>query len=114
MATRLFVGNINHDATENDLQDHFSGAGTVVSVNIIQDKFTGKSRGFGFVEMSSADEAQKAIAELHQKDFQGRALTVNEARPREERPSHGGGGGGGGGGYRGGGRDSRRDFRDRR
>ena len=114
MATRLFVGNINHDATENDLQDHFSGAGTVVSVNIIQDKFTGKSRGFGFVEMSSADEAQKAIAELHEKDFQGRALTVNEARPREERPSHGGGGGGGGGGYRGGGRDSRRDFRDRR
>ena len=91
MATRLFVGNINHDATENDLQDHFSGAGTVVSVNIIQDKFTGKSRGFGFVEMSSADEAQKAVAELHQKDFQGRALTVNEARPREERPSHGGG-----------------------
>ncbi len=110
MATRLFVGNINHDATENDLQDHFSGAGTVVSVNIIQDKFTGKSRGFGFVEMSSADEAQKAVAELHQKDFQGRALTVNEARPREERPSHGGGGGG----YRGGGRDSRRDYRDRR
>jgi len=117
MATRLFVGNINHDATENDLQDHFSGAGTVVSVNIIQDKFTGKSRGFGFVEMSSADEAQKAVAELHQKDFQGRALTVNEARPREERPSHGGGrggggyGGGGGGGYRGGGRDNRRDYR---
>ena len=110
MATRLFVGNINHDATENDLQDHFSGAGTVVSVNIIQDKFTGKSRGFGFVEMSSADEAQKAVTELHQKDFQGRALTVNEARPREERPSHGGGGGGGGG-YRGGGRDNRRDYR---
>ena len=113
MATRLFVGNINHDATENDLQDHFGGAGTVLSVNIIQDKFTGKSRGFGFVEMSSADEAQKAIAELHQKDFQGRALTVNEARPREERPSQssrGGGGYGGGGGYRGGGRD----YRDRR
>ncbi len=117
MATRLFVGNINHDATENDLQDHFGGAGSVVSVNIIQDKFTGKSRGFGFVEMSSADEAQKAIAELHQKDFQGRALTVNEARPREERPSHGGGRGGGGyggGESRGGGRDNRRDYRDRR
>src|SRR5687768_11356260 len=112
MATRLFVGNINHDATENDLQDHFSGAGTVVSVNIIQDKFTGKSRGFGFVEMSSADEAQKAVVELHQKDFQGRALTVNEARPREERPSHGGGRGEGG--YRGGGRDNRRDYGDRR
>ncbi|MCI0744752.1 MAG: RNA-binding protein [Verrucomicrobia subdivision 3 bacterium] len=112
MATRLFVGNINHTATENDLQDHFAGAGTVVSVNIIQDKFTGKSRGFGFVEMSSQAEAEKAIAEFHQKEFQGRALTVNEARPREDRPSHGPRGGGGGGGYRGG-RD-RRDFRERR
>jgi cold-inducible RNA-binding protein len=116
MATRLFVGNINHDATENDLQDHFAGAGTVVSVNIIQDKFTGKSRGFGFVEMSSQEEAQKAISNFHQKDFQGRPLTVNEARPREERPSYGSRGGGGGGGYRGGGggRDTRREYRDRR
>jgi len=112
MATRLFVGNINHDATENDLQDHFAGAGTVVSVNIIQDKFTGKSRGFGFVEMSSQEEAQKAISNFHQKDFQGRPLTVNEARPREERPSYGSRGGGGGGG--GGGRDRRREYRDRR
>ncbi len=109
MTTKLFVGNINHTATENDLQDHFSGAGTVVSVNIIQDRLTGKARGFGFVEMSSAEEATKAIAEYHNKDFQGRALTVNEARPREERPFGGGGGGGGhregggGGGYRGGG-----------
>jgi len=122
MATRLFVGNINHDATENDLQDHFASAGTVVSVNIIQDKFTGKSRGFGFIEMASQEEAQKAISSFHQKEFQGRPLTVNEARPREERPSHGsrdGGGyrgGGGGGGYRGGGggRDNRREYRDRR
>lgn len=118
MATRLFVGNINHNASENDLQDHFSAAGTVLSVNIIQDKFTGKSRGFGFVEMASPEEAQKAIASFHQKDFQGRALTVNEARPREDRPSSGGrsGGYGGGGGYRGGGggRDNRRDYRDRR
>ena len=113
MPTRLFVGNINHDATENDLQDHFAGAGTVVSVNIIQDKFTGKSRGFGFVEMSSQEEAQKAISNFHQKDFQGRPLTVNEARPREDRPSRDGGGyrGGGGGG---GGRDNRREYRDRR
>jgi cold-inducible RNA-binding protein len=94
MATRLFVGNINHDATENDLQDHFSDAGTVLSVNIIQDKFTGKSRGFGFVEMSSPEEAQKAISDFHQKDFQGRALTVNEARPREERPAYTGRSGG--------------------
>jgi cold-inducible RNA-binding protein len=112
MATRLFVGNINHNATENDLQDHFGGAGTVVSVNIIQDKFTGKSRGFGFVEMSSPEEAKKAITDFHQKDFQGRALTVNEARPREERPAYGSrGGGGGGGGYRGGGREERREYR---
>jgi RNA recognition motif-containing protein len=108
MATRLFIGNINHNATENDLQDHFSGAGTVLSVNIIQDKFTGKSRGFGFVEMSSPDEAQKAISEFHEKDFQGRALTVNEARPREERPAHNGRSGGGGGW------DNRRDYRERR
>ena len=90
MATRLFVGNINHNASDNDLQDHFSAAGTVLSVNIIQDKFTGKSRGFGFVEMSSPEEAEKAIATFHEKDFQGRALTVNEARPREERPQSGG------------------------
>src|SRR5215211_310918 len=74
MATRLFVGNINHTATENDLQDHFTAAGTVLSVNIIQDKFTGKSRGFGFVEMSSPDEATKAISTFHQKEFLGRPL----------------------------------------
>lgn len=106
MATRLFVGNINHNATENDLQDHFTGAGTVLSVNIIQDKFTGRSRGFGFVEMASAEEAKQAITTFHQKDFKGRPLTVNEARPREERPASGGGG------YHGG-HDSRRDYRGR-
>lgn len=110
MATRLFVGNINHTATENDLQDHFTAAGTVLSVNIIQDKFTGKSRGFGFVEMSCQEEASKAISTFHQKEFQGRPLTVNEARPREERPSFDSRGGGG---YQGGGRDNRRDYRDR-
>ena len=104
MSTKLFVGNINHDATENDLQDHFAAAGTVLSVNIVQDRVTGRSRGFGFVEMASQEEAQKAIASLHNKEFQGRQLTVNEARPREEKPYGGGGGGGGGrGGYRGGG-----------
>jgi len=111
MATRLFVGNINHTATENDLQDYFTVAGTVLSVNIIQDKFTGKSRGFGFVEMSCQEEASKAISTFHQKEFQGRPLTVNEARPREERPSFEARGGGGG--YQGGGRDTRRDYRDR-
>ena len=111
MATKLFVGNLNHSATENDLQDYFSTAGTVVSVNIMLDRATGRPRGFGFVEMSSEEEAKKAIEAFHQKDFQGRPLTVNEARPREERPA---GGYGGGGGRRGGGRGGRGDFRGRR
>lgn len=105
MATRLFVGNLTYNSTENDLQDYFSQAGTVVSVDIMQDRATGRSRGFAFVEMSSQAEATKAVEMFHQKDFQGRALTVNEARPREERGGGGGdreyrGGGGGGGGYR--------------
>ena len=93
MATRLFVGNINHHASENDLQDHFGAAGKVISVDLILDRATGKPRGFGFVEMSSADEAKKAIESFHNKEFQGRPLTVNEARPREPRPQNGGGGG---------------------
>ena len=120
MSTKLFVGNVNHTATENDLQDHFAAAGKVVSANIIQDKMTGKSRGFGFVEMATAEEARKAIELFHEKEFQGRPLTVNEARPREDRPRGDGGSGGGGGGYRGGeggggGRDGgRREYRDRR
>lgn len=97
MASRLFVGNLPFTATENDLQDYFAQAGAVAAVNIMQDRATGRSRGFAFVEMASQDEATKAISMFHQKDFQGRALTVNEARPREERPP----GGGGGGGYRG-------------
>ena len=111
MATKLFVGNINHTATENDLQDFFAAAGTVLSVNIIQDRFTGKSRGFGFVEMSSEEEANNAIATFHQKDFQGRALTVNEARPREERSA--GGYNRGGGGYRDRREGGRREYRAR-
>jgi RNA recognition motif-containing protein len=97
MAARLFVGNLPFTTTENDLQDHFGQAGSVVAVNIMQDRATGRSRGFAFIEMASPDDATKAITMFHQKDFQGRALTVNEARPREERPP---GGGGGGGGYR--------------
>ena len=92
MATRLFVGNINHHATENDLQDHFGAVGKVVQVDIILDRATGKPRGFGFIEMSSPDEAKKAIESFHNKEFQGRPLTVNEARPREARPQNGGGG----------------------
>jgi RNA recognition motif-containing protein len=103
MAARLFVGNIPFATTENDLQDYFGQAGAVVGVNIMQDRATGRSRGFAFVEMESQEDATKAISMFHRKDFQGRALTVNEARPREERqPSGGAGGGGGGGGYRGG------------
>jgi cold-inducible RNA-binding protein len=100
MSAKLFVGNLTFTATENDLQDHFAQAGVVVSVNIMQDRMTGRSRGFAFIEMSTKEDAEKAIAMFHAKDFQGRPLTVNEARPREERPP---GGGGGGGGYRGGG-----------
>jgi RNA recognition motif-containing protein len=102
MPAKLFVGNLTFTATENDLQDHFAQAGVVVSVNIMQDRMTGRSRGFAFIEMGSQEDAEKAIQMFHSKDFQGRSLTVNEARPREERPP-GGGGGGGGGGYRGGG-----------
>lgn len=106
MSSKLYVGNLSFDTTENDLQDHFAQAGTVSEVALMQDKFTGKSRGFGFVTMSSADEAQKAISLFHGKDFMNRSLTVNEARPREDRtgggPRRDFGGGerrGGGGGY---------------
>src|SRR5258706_4370471 len=103
MASKLFVGNLPFTATENDLQDHFAQAGAVVAVNIMQDRATGRSRGFAFVEMGSQEDANKAISMFHQKDFQGRALTVNEAPPRAE-PSGGGCGGGGYGGGRGGAR----------
>ncbi len=101
MGNKLYVGNLPFDATEPDLQDLFGQAGTVSEVMLVQDKFTGKSRGFAFVTMSSDSEAQKAIEDLHGKPMNGRPLTVNEARPREDRG--GGGGGGGGRGYGGGG-----------
>jgi RNA recognition motif-containing protein len=87
MSARLFVGNLPYNTTENDLQSHFSQAGAVVAVNILQDRTTGRSRGFGFVEMSSQDEASKAIELFHKKDFQGRPLTVDAAKAREARPS---------------------------
>jgi cold-inducible RNA-binding protein len=103
MPAKLFVGNLTFTATENDVQDHFAQAGVVVSVNIMQDRMTGRSRGFAFVEMGSQAEAEKAIQMFHSKDFQGRPLTVNEARPREERPERSERPGGGGGGHRGGG-----------
>jgi cold-inducible RNA-binding protein len=89
--TRLFVGNLAYQTTENDLQDHFSQAGPVISVNLMLDKITGKSRGFAFVEFASAEEATKAIEQFHNQEFQGRSLTVNVARPREERPPRGNG-----------------------
>jgi cold-inducible RNA-binding protein len=96
---RLFVGNLSFQTGENDLQNHFAQAGPVTSVNLMLDKMTGRSRGFAFVEYASADDAQKAIEQLHDKDFQGRKITVNIARPREERAPRGdrfaGGGGGG-------------------
>jgi RNA recognition motif-containing protein len=118
MSTKLFVGNLSFKTTENDLQDAFAACGTVVETNIMMDRMTGRPRGFAFVTMSTPEEAQKAIEALHGKDFDGRALTVNVARPREERPGGGGGGGGrgprrdfggGGGGGRGGDRGDRGD-----
>jgi len=100
MPTKLFVGNLSFNTTEGDILELFKGAGNVTSCELIVDKFTNKSRGFAFVQMGSQEEANKAIAEFNGKELDGRALTVNEARPREERPrgDFGGGGGGGGGG----------------
>jgi len=109
MSTKLFVGNLSFNTTENDLQDLFAAYGAVQSVDLITDRMTGRPRGFGFVTMENKDDADKAVAALHGKNFDGRDLTVNEARPREERGGGGGGGGrgygggGGGGGYGGGG-----------
>ena len=111
MSSKLFVGNLSFNTTENDLQDAFAAHGTVVEANLMMDRMSGRPRGFGFVTMGSPEEAQKAIEAMNGAQLDGRALTVNIARPREERPSGGGGGrreyggGGGGGGGRGGGRD---------
>ena len=104
MATKLFVGNLSFNTTEGDVLDLFKQAGNVTSCSLIVDKFTNKSRGFAFVEMGTQEEATKAIAEFNGKELDGRALTVNEARPREERPrgDFGGGRGPRGGGDRGG------------
>ena len=100
--SKLFVGNISFNTTENDLQDAFSAHGTVVEANLMMDRMSGRPRGFGFVTMSSEEEAQKAIEAMNGASLDGRNLTVNIARPREE----GGGSGGGGGG-----RGPRREFR---
>ena len=100
MSTRLYVGNLNFRTTSDDLREHFSQAGEVDSATVVEDRETGRSRGFGFVEMATAEGGQAAVEMFNGKDFGGRPLTVNEARPREPR---GFGGGGGGGGYGGGG-----------
>lgn len=101
----IYVGNLSYSVTEDDLREAFSAFGEVDSVNIIKDKFSGQSKGFGFVEMPTREQAEAAIAGVNGKDLKGRALNVNEARPRtEDRRRSGGGGGGGGGGRRPGGR----------
>ena len=100
--TRLFVGNLPYKTMESELMEHFSAAGAVNSVDLMLDKFTGKSRGFAFVEFANSADAQKAVEMFNNKDFQGRNLTVNIARPREERAPRFGGG-----------RDERRDYRAR-
>ena len=115
MSTKLFVGNLSFNVTENDLQDAFAAFGTVTEVNLMLDRVTNRPRGFAFVSMSNKEEAEKAIQAMNGKQLDGRALTVNEARPREERPPRSGGGygggGGGGGGDRGhGGGGSRRPY----
>ena len=129
MGTRLYIGNLSYGTTEDDLNNHFKQAGTVVKCELVLDKYTSKSRGFAFVEMSTQEEATKAVELFNGKELDGRALVVNEARPREERPrsfrggdrgGFGGGGGGGFGGDRGGfgggrggsGKGSRRGIRN--
>jgi len=92
---RLFVGNLSFQTMENDLQDYFSQAGVVTSVNLMLDKATGRSRGFAFIEFTTPEEANRAVETFHNKEFQGRPLTVNIARPREERGARWGGGAGG-------------------
>jgi cold-inducible RNA-binding protein len=103
MATKLYVGNLSFQTTSDELRDHFAAAGNVESASVVEDRMTGRSRGFGFVEMSTPEEAAAAIEQFNGKDFGGRNLTVNEARPRTDRGPGGGGGGYGGGGNRGGG-----------
>jgi cold-inducible RNA-binding protein len=103
MSTRLYVGNLSFRTTGEDLREYFSQAGEVESASVVEDRDTGRSRGFGFVEMATAEGAAAAIEQFNGKDFGGRNLTVNEARPREDRGGGGGGRGFGGGGNRGGG-----------
>ncbi len=123
MAMKLYVGNLSFQTSSEELQQLFAQAGTVESATVVEDRDTGRSRGFGFVEMASKEEGEKAIQQFNGTDLNGRNLTVNEARPREDRGNRGGGGGGrggfggnrgggggrGGGGYGGGGGGGRND-----
>jgi cold-inducible RNA-binding protein len=118
MGKKLYVGNLTYSITDSELQEMFQAHGTVASAQVIMDRDTGRSKGFGFVEMGSDQEAQASIAAMNGKDMGGRSLTVNEARPKESGGGrggsggggrgYGGGGGGGGGGYGGGGGGGRR------
>jgi cold-inducible RNA-binding protein len=108
MATKLYVGGLPYSTQEDALREYFSTAGEVTSAVIIMDKMSGRSKGFGFVEMANDDEAQKAISMFNDQEFEGRKLTVNEARPMEARPPRQSGGGGGG--YGGGSRGGRREY----
>lgn len=105
MSTRLYVGNLSYNTTETQLQELFGAFGPVTNVDLIMDKFSGRPRGFGFVTMENKENAEAAIAGMHGKNVDGRDLTVNEARPREERAPQRGGG------YRGGDRGERREYR---
>ena len=111
MATKLYVGGLPYSTQEDALKEHFAQAGNVTSAVIIMDKMSGRSKGFGFVEMSTDAEAQSAISMFNGQEFEGRKLTVNEARPMEARPPRTGGfGGGSNGGYGGGNRGGRREY----
>jgi len=114
MATKLYVGGLPYSVQEDALKELFAQAGSVTSAVIIMDKMSGRSKGFGFVEMATAEEAASAISMFNDQEFEGRKLTVNEARPMEARPprtgGNGGGYGGGNGGYGGGNRGGRREY----
>lgn len=102
MNSKMYVGNLSFDASENDLRELFSQHGTVTDIHLPMDRVSGRPRGFAFVTMDTAEAMNAAINALNGQAFMGRPLKINEARPREERPAYGGGGGGGGGGGRGG------------